>query len=133
MTKECCCIYLALNFLFSFSLCLYVLKQFIATALKTTQHSDFLLDPFHGLFYLVLIMAFVATVAKIWIEISGTNARGVAKDLRDKQMMIKGHRGGMLTKWIVCRFLTDCDVDCYIVIYPSKNINELFANMTCLL
>lgn len=54
---------------------------------------DILLDPFHAMFYLVLMMSFVATVAKIWIEISGTNSRGVAKDLRDKQMMIKGHRG----------------------------------------
>lgn len=57
---------------------------------------DVLFDPFHAMFYLVLMLAFVATVAKIWIEISGTNARGVAKDLRDKQMMIKGHRGGNL-------------------------------------
>jgi protein transport protein SEC61 subunit alpha len=42
------------------------------------------------------MLAFVATVAKIWIEISGTNARGIAKDLRDKQMMVKGHRGANL-------------------------------------
>jgi protein transport protein SEC61 subunit alpha len=61
-----------------------------------TSLRDVLLDPFHAMFYLVLMLAFVATVAKIWIEISGTNARGVAKDLREKQMMIKGHRGGNL-------------------------------------
>ena len=48
------------------------------------------------MFYLVFMLAFVATVSKMWIEISGTNSRGVAKDLRDQQMMIKGHRGGNL-------------------------------------
>jgi hypothetical protein len=41
------------------------------------------------MFYLVLVLAFVATVAAIWIEISGTDSRGVANDLREKQMVIK--------------------------------------------
>ena len=61
-----------------------------------TSIRDVLLDPFHAMFYLAFMLAFVATVAKIWIEISGTNARGIAKDLRDKQMMVKGHRGANL-------------------------------------
>lgn len=61
-----------------------------------TSLRDLLFDPFHGMFYLVLVLAFVATVSKLWIEISGTNSRGIAKDLRDKQMAIKGHRGGNL-------------------------------------
>eukprot|EP00661_Eupelagonemidae_sp_cell13_P004986 gene4986-biopygen16122 len=57
---------------------------------------DVLLDPFHALFYLTFMLSFAATVAKMWIEVSGTNSRGIASDLRDKQMLVKGHRGANL-------------------------------------
>jgi len=57
---------------------------------------DVFLDPFHALFYLTFMLSFAATVAKMWIEISGTNSRGIARDLRDKQMLVKGHRGASL-------------------------------------
>ena len=54
--------------------------------------SEILYDPFHALFYLVFILTSCALFSKTWIEVSGSSARDVAKQLRDQQMVMKGHR-----------------------------------------
>merc|ERR1719183_2340938 len=45
-------------------------------------------------------MAFILTscalFSKTWIEVSGSSARDVAKQLRDQQMVMKGHRESSL-------------------------------------
>jgi len=54
--------------------------------------ADILKDPLHALFYFTFILAACALFSKTWIEVSGTSAKDVAKQLRDQQMIIKGHR-----------------------------------------
>jgi len=54
--------------------------------------TEILHDPIHALFYLVFILASCALFSKTWIEVSGSSARDVAKQLRDQQMVMKGHR-----------------------------------------
>merc|ERR1711865_414748 len=49
-------------------------------------------DPFHALFYVAFVLISCALFSKTWIEVSGSSSRDVAKQLRDQQMMFKGHR-----------------------------------------
>jgi len=58
--------------------------------------SEILFDPFHAVFYLVFILTSCAVFSKTWIEVSGASARDVAKQLRDAQMVMKGHRDSAL-------------------------------------
>lgn len=54
--------------------------------------SDILTDPFHAVFYLAFILTSCALFSKTWIEVSGSSAKDVAKQLRDSQMVMKGFR-----------------------------------------
>merc|ERR1711920_638820 len=54
--------------------------------------AEIIYDPFHAIFYLVFILTACALFSKTWIEVSGASARDVAKQLRDSQMVMKGHR-----------------------------------------
>ena len=58
--------------------------------------SEMLYDPFHAIFYLVFILSACAIFSKAWIEVSGSSARDVAKQLRDSQLVMKGHRDSSL-------------------------------------
>jgi len=49
-------------------------------------------DPLRALVYLAFILGACALFSKTWIEVSGSSARDVAKQLRDQQMVLKGHR-----------------------------------------
>merc|ERR1719379_136486 len=55
-------------------------------------------DPFHALFYVLFVLISCALFSKTWIEVSGSSSRDVAKQLRDQQMMFKGHREDSLIK-----------------------------------
>jgi protein transport protein SEC61 subunit alpha len=57
---------------------------------------EILYDPFHAVFYIVFILTACAIFSKTWIEVSGASARDVAKQLRDNQMVMKGHRDSAL-------------------------------------
>jgi protein transport protein SEC61 subunit alpha len=63
-----------------------------------TSFSDLWSDPFHSLFYFTFILGACALFSKTWIEVSGSSARDVAKQLRDQQMVMKGHRDSSLIK-----------------------------------
>lgn len=54
--------------------------------------ADVLLDPFHTLLYVVFFTSLCGVFAKIWIEVAGSSPAGVAKDLREQQLVIRGHR-----------------------------------------
>jgi protein transport protein SEC61 subunit alpha len=54
-------------------------------------------DPIHALFYLTFILVSCALFSKTWIEVSGSSAKDVAKQLKDQQMMITGHRNDLGT------------------------------------
>lgn len=61
-----------------------------------SSFAEILYDPFHAVFYLVFILTACAMFSKTWIEVSGASARDVAKQLRDAQMVMKGHRDSAL-------------------------------------
>jgi len=60
--------------------------------------SEILEDPFHTLFYIAFILSACALFSKTWIEVSGSSAKDVAKQLRDQQMVMKGHRDSSLAR-----------------------------------
>jgi len=58
--------------------------------------AEIFFDPLHAVIYVVFILAACALFSKTWIEVSGSSARDVAKQLRDQQMVMKGHRDSSL-------------------------------------
>jgi len=58
--------------------------------------SDIWEDPIHALIYVAFVLLSCALFSKTWIEVSGSSPRDVAKQLRDQQMMFKGHRESSL-------------------------------------
>jgi len=63
-----------------------------------TSFTEMLGDPFHALFYLTFVLTSCALFSKTWIEVSGSSAKDVAKQLRDQQMVMRGHRDTSLVK-----------------------------------
>merc|ERR1711907_911521 len=61
-----------------------------------SSFSDILEDPIHALIYVAFVLISCALFSKTWIEVSGSSPRDVAKQLRDQQMMFKGHRDSSL-------------------------------------
>merc|ERR1719460_657499 len=61
-------------------------------------------DPIHALFYVLFVVISCALFSKTWIDVSGSSARDVAKQLREQQMVMKGHREtslvGVLNRYI---------------------------------
>lgn len=55
-------------------------------------------DPLRALVYLGFILTACGLFSKYWIEISGSSARDVARQLRDQKMTLKGHRETSLVK-----------------------------------
>ncbi len=49
-------------------------------------------DPIHTALYIIFITGTCALFSKTWIEISGSGPRDVARQLKDQQMVIAGHR-----------------------------------------
>jgi len=49
-------------------------------------------DPIHAVFYMTFVIGSCALFSKAWIDVSGTSARDVAKQLKDQQMMMQGYR-----------------------------------------
>eukprot|EP00759_Apiculatamorpha_spiralis_P004172 PhF_6_TR12513/c0_g1_i1/m.19638/K10956/SEC61A; protein transport protein SEC61 subunit alpha len=54
--------------------------------------SDMFADPFHAIFYVSFVLTTCALFSKAWIDVSGTSARDVAKQIRDADMTLKGFR-----------------------------------------
>lgn len=55
-------------------------------------------DPIRTLFYIAFVLTTCALFSRTWPEVSGTSARDVAKQLRDQQMVMRGHRDSSLEK-----------------------------------
>ncbi|CAN1219643.1 Protein transport protein Sec61 subunit alpha [Linum perenne] len=60
--------------------------------------ADMAANPFHALFYLIFMLGACALFSKTWIEVSGSSARDVAKQLKEQQMVMPGHRDSNLQK-----------------------------------
>jgi len=53
---------------------------------------DVAANPVHALVYVVIMLSACALFSKTWIEVSGSSAADVARQLKDQQMFIQGHR-----------------------------------------
>ncbi|QDZ23626.1 SEC61-alpha subunit of ER-translocon [Chloropicon primus] len=60
--------------------------------------SDVFENPLHALFYLTFMLSVCALFSKTWIEISGSSSRDVARQLKEQQYFIQGHRESSLKK-----------------------------------
>jgi len=60
--------------------------------------ADIATDPFRTLFYISFVLTACALFSKTWPEVSGSSARDVAKQLREQQMVMRGHRDTSLEK-----------------------------------
>merc|ERR1711998_238022 len=60
--------------------------------------SDIAANPLHAFFYLTFMLTACALFSKTWIEVSGSSARDVAKQLKEQQMFMQGHRESSLQK-----------------------------------
>ncbi|CAO2595014.1 Protein transport protein Sec61 subunit alpha isoform 2 [Lemmus lemmus] len=49
-------------------------------------------DPVHVLVYIIFMLGSCAFFSKTWIEVSGSSAKDVAKQLKEQQMVMRGHR-----------------------------------------
>merc|ERR1712110_77282 len=47
-------------------------------------------DPIHAIFYVLFVLISCALFSRAWVDVSGTSARDVAKQLKDQQMMMPG-------------------------------------------
>lgn len=62
------------------------------------QASDILKDPLQFIIYFIFILSSSAFLSKAWIEFSGTSPKDVAKQMRDQNMIMRGHREGSMYK-----------------------------------
>lgn len=49
-------------------------------------------DPIHAFMYIFFMLGSCAFFSKTWIDVSGSSAKDVAKQLKDQQMVMRGHR-----------------------------------------
>ena len=49
-------------------------------------------DPFHAMFYLLFTLTACAIFGGTWTEVSGTSVRDVARQMRENNVIMKGHR-----------------------------------------
>ena len=55
-------------------------------------------DPLHVIIYIVFILTTTAILSKIWIDISGTAAKDVARQLTDQDLVLEGMREESMVK-----------------------------------
>jgi len=60
--------------------------------------TDMAADPFRAIFYVTFVLTACAMFSKTWPEVSGSSAKDVAKQLREQQMVMVGHRESSLEK-----------------------------------
>ena len=61
---------------------------------------DIIRDPFHTLFYILFVLGSCALFSTIWIDVSGSSARDVAKQLMDQDMIIEGMREESMVRYL---------------------------------
>lgn len=53
---------------------------------------DITKDPIHALIYTIFVLSSCAFFSRIWIDISGSSSRDVARQFIENDMIIKGQR-----------------------------------------
>lgn len=61
---------------------LVLLLNLVLLGIVSCSLADMAADPFHALFYIVFMLSACALFSKTWIEVSGSSARDVAKQLK---------------------------------------------------
>ena len=51
-------------------------------------------DPAHAIIYTIFVLCSCAFFSRIWIDVSGSSSRDVAKQFMDQELMIDGMRDG---------------------------------------
>lgn len=59
---------------------------------------DIFVDPIHTVLYISFMLGACALFSKTWIEVSGSGPREVARQLKDQQLVMAGHREGSMYK-----------------------------------
>merc|ERR1711862_526574 len=67
------------------------ISLFIATNICESA-GHILEDPIHAVLYIIFMLGSCAFFSKTWIDVSGSSAKDVAKQLREQQMVMRGHR-----------------------------------------
>lgn len=65
---------------------------------------DMFYDPFHAIFYLLFTLTACAIFGRTWTEVSGTSVRDVARQMRERQVVMKGHRDTATAK-VLSRYI----------------------------
>jgi len=65
-----------------------------------TSLSSIATDPLHAIIYIAFILTACALFSRTWIEVSGQSSRDVAKQLKEQQMVITGHRETNMTQFL---------------------------------
>lgn len=60
--------------------------------------TDIWMDPIRALFYCAFVLISCALFSRTWIDVSGSSARDVAKQLKEQQMMMPGFRDSDLPR-----------------------------------
>ncbi|KAG0229884.1 translocon subunit [Actinomortierella wolfii] len=60
--------------------------------------TEALTDPIHTVVYITFMLTACALLSKTWIEVSGSSPRDVAKQLKDQNMVMAGHRDASMYK-----------------------------------
>merc|ERR1719199_1721962 len=62
--------------------------------------SDIWDDPIHAVFYIAFVLLSCALFSKTWIDVSGSSAKDVSKQIKDQGMMIPGYRDSDIPKYL---------------------------------
>mgnify|MGYP002775889131 CR=1 FL=1 len=60
----------------------YIMPDYLSNVICFYSLADMAANPFHALFYLIFMLSACALFSKTWIEVSGSSARDVAKQLK---------------------------------------------------
>ncbi|XP_033608957.1 protein transport protein Sec61 subunit alpha [Cryptotermes secundus] len=55
-------------------------------------------DPIHAVLYIIFMLGSCAFFSKTWIDVSGSSAKDVAKQLKEQQMVMRGHRDNSMIR-----------------------------------
>jgi protein transport protein SEC61 subunit alpha len=64
--------------------------------------SEVAANPLHALFYVAFMLTACALFSKTWIEVSGSSASDVAKQLKEQQMFIQVRSVGSALAYMDC-------------------------------
>jgi len=61
---------------------------------------DIMRDPIHALIYAVFVLSSCAFFSRIWIDVSGSSAKDVVRQLVDQELVIEGMREESMIKYL---------------------------------